>query len=516
MIDHGRLKAPRDSLGVLIEPDAERIYEQISAAASHPAGSVRILDSTVGELRASLRARLGASGPIIVSGHQAEFYHAGVFAKVVAAVCIARNTGGSAGFITVDSDELHANSLTVPQSTGGGLRRIAVAYAESLGSRTAERHPRLSRERWLDFFTRVASTLAHYEVSLLRPFHEAWLNTQEPELDFCEAMERANGGVESALGLSPTRRWRMSALARTPEFRAYAAHIMLDAPRFAELYNAAQAAYRSRFKMRNEQRPVPQLAVGDGRIELPFWLCDADGKRRRLSVARRPDSLELFADAQPIGGGAAAKLETCGRVDEGLTQVLGDWELLPRALMLSSFARLLLADLFIHGIGGARYDGMTDDFVARFFGAPPPPLACVTATLHLPLPHSSVKASDIRAAAHRGRDIRFNPQRHIEELPAELVEARRSLVRQSQSLRAERPDDHARRRGVYNEIRRTNAEMLKAHPWRVAELDQRVEDLRRARQLDSIALDREYFFALHPKRDMLTLIERISATLERC
>lgn len=515
MIDHARLKAPPDSLGVLIEPQAERVYEQISAAASHTAGSVRILDSTVDELRASLRTRLGVSAPLIVSGHQAEFYHAGVFAKVVAAERIARHTGGSPGFITVDSDELHANALTVPQSTGGGLRRIAVAFTESLEHRTTERHPRLSRERWLDFFTRVASELTHYEESLLRPFHEAWLHTHEPQFDFCEAMERANGGVESALGLGPTQRWRISALARTTEFRAYAAHVMLDARRFAELYNAAQAAYRSRFKIRNAQRPVPQLAVADGRIELPFWLCDADGKRRRLSVARRSDSLELFADAQSIGVVAAARLETLGRVDDGLAQVLGEWELLPRALMLSSFARLLLADLFIHGIGGARYDGMTDDFVTRFFGAPPPPLACVTATLHLPLPHSSVNLSDVRAAAHRGRDIRFNPQRHIEELPAELVESRRSLVRQSQALRSERPDDHAGRRGVFDEIRRTNAEMLKAHPWRVAEMDQRVDELRRARQLDAIALDREYFFALHRKPDLLELIERIHAMLDR-
>ena len=32
----------------------------------------------------------------------------------------------------------------------------------------------------------------------------------------------------------------------------------------------------------------------------------------------------------------------------------------------------VLSDLFIHGIGGAKYDELTDEIIRRFFGIEPP------------------------------------------------------------------------------------------------------------------------------------------------
>ena len=49
------------------------------------------------------------------------------------------------------------------------------------------------------------------------------------------------------------------------------------------------------------------------------------------------------------------------------------------------FARLFLCDLFIHGIGGAKYDQMTDAIIERFFGFAPPDYLTVTATAKLPI-----------------------------------------------------------------------------------------------------------------------------------
>ena len=44
----------------------------------------------------------------------------------------------------------------------------------------------------------------------------------------------------------------------------------------------------------------------------------------------------------------------------------------PRALITTMFARLVLSDIFIHGIGGAKYDQVTDAIVRRFFAVEPP------------------------------------------------------------------------------------------------------------------------------------------------
>ena len=51
-----------------------------------------------------------------------------------------------------------------------------------------------------------------------------------------------------------------------------------------------------------------------------------------------------------------------------------------RALTTTLFARLVLGDLFLHGIGGAKYDQVTDQIVRLFFGFEPPEFATISAT----------------------------------------------------------------------------------------------------------------------------------------
>ena len=57
-----------------------------------------------------------------------------------------------------------------------------------------------------------------------------------------------------------------------------------------------------------------------------------------------------------------------------------------RALTNTLFARLFLSDLFIHGIGGGKYDELTDDIIRRFYECEPPDFLVLSATRLLPLP----------------------------------------------------------------------------------------------------------------------------------
>ena len=56
-----------------------------------------------------------------------------------------------------------------------------------------------------------------------------------------------------------------------------------------------------------------------------------------------------------------------------------------RALITTLWARLVLGDLFLHGIGGAKYDQVTHLLIERFFGLPAPGILVLSATLHLPI-----------------------------------------------------------------------------------------------------------------------------------
>src|SRR5262249_11009309 len=86
-----------------------------------------------------------------------------------------------------------------------------------------------------------------------------------------------------------------------------------------------------------------------------------------------------------------------------------------RALTNTMFARLFVAEVFIHGIGGAKYDELTDEIIRRFYGIEPPQFMVFSATLRLPLQSFPVTATDHNRLAVKLRDMRYNPQRHLPE-----------------------------------------------------------------------------------------------------
>lgn len=511
LIRYDRLVAPANHGAVLVEPPNP---VRLVAPCDDATDTLSILDTTRSALRTSLRTRLNLATPVIATGHQPAFVHAGVFAKNVAVDHLVRKTGGSAVFITVDSDLPHATQLVLPQSTSAGLRRVNARIPDIDPRRPYEAQPHTPRDHWLQFFARFASLYEFYDRSLLREFAYAWLTIDDREPDACDAMTRARQATERTLGFTPLTDVRISTIATMPEFRTFVAHCVLHAERLAAAYNQALAGFRRRHRVRAAGRPVPALTRTSDTIELPFWLVRADGPRNRVFARRHDDTIALLAENTAIQEFRVDTLACSSTHDQPWQLEHAGWGVRPRALTLSLFARMFLSNLFIHGIGGAKYDEMMEEFAAEFFGHEPGPTCCVTATLHLPFDHKPVASADIVAARRRARDIRYNPQRHLTHPPANLIARRAELIRRSDELRAQRPRDRAMRRTVFNEIRRVNERILEADPWRAAEYDHQIEQLEAEAAVNDVALDREYFYALHPRAALDELIATLRSTLD--
>lgn len=491
---------------MLVEPPATDLPVCDHAARQnldrHP-----ILDTTLGTLRDQLVADLGWQPPIIVTGHQPEFFHAGVFAKNIAAAALAARAAGTPAFLMVDSDLPKSNRLILPQTTAAGLRQIDALIPGCEPQVAYESQPTVPREHWLQFFARLSAMHELFDHSLLRTFAKAWLEHTDRDVVYADAWTGALAACESALGVDGLRTARISHLAQTRAFRTFAAALISDARQAAEAYNAAQQAYRRRHRVRAAGRPVPPLMMRADLTEVPLWIVRRDEPRRRLFVRDRGAALELSTDNAIIGELPHDALDRAATHADPWPLERDGWSLRPRALTLSAFARLVLADIFIHGIGGAKYDEIMEEWLANWRGITPAPAVCVSATLHLPLAHEPVTLADIRAARHRARDLRYNPQRHLANLPSKLIQRRAELVRASNDLRRRHPRDHERRAVVFREIRHVNEEMLQTDPWRTAEADRHVQTLERDRALTRIARDREYFFALHREDTLEALVK---------
>ena len=123
--------------------------------------------------------------------------------------------------------------------------------------------------------------------------------------------------------------------------------------------------------------------------------------------------------------------EACCAVERLNDLASGSIRLRTRALTTTMFCRYLLGDLFIHGIGGAKYDELGDSIARRFFGIEPPEFLTLSLTAWLGLPQRVATASELAAIDRSIRDLVFNPQRHLSEpLPPEI----RKLINDKQEL----------------------------------------------------------------------------------
>jgi len=292
---------------------------------------------------------------------------------------------------------------------------------------------------------------------------------------------------------------------------------LLNAERFATAYNQALAEYRTRRGIRGRHHPIPDLLTEDGRVELPFWMIRPDRPRHRLAVSQpaRGEVRLWSGDAPAVALSSAALRDNPAAA---LSEALGVWQVRPRALAQTMFARLFACDLFIHGIGGAKYDQITDEIIRGFFGIEPPGYVCVSATLRLPLMRFDVRESQLTAQRRKARDLRYNPQRYlpVERIDAtlrDLIAERAAAIEASEQLRRQRPKDRTARRKAFERIHRANAEILQAAPDLREQARRQIDQLTARLAHNRIAESREWFFALYPKANLAHLRDMLRSEL---
>jgi hypothetical protein len=189
---------------------------------------------------------------------------------------------------------------------------------------------------------------------------------------------------------------------------------------------------------------------------------------------------------------AAAADEAAQRLTRWLRR--NDLRLSPRALTLTMFLRLFVADQFVHGIGGGQYDQVTDGIIASHFGIDPPRFAVVTGTMYLPEALGRVRACVpcVMQEGHRLKHSLLGPRK------AELVSA----------IDAQPPRSPQRYAAFVNLHRQLQAASV-ASPA-LADWEQRLHQTRDREIEESILFDRELFYALQPRDRLESMVARFA------
>ncbi|HZW32598.1 MAG TPA: hypothetical protein VFF52_17925, partial [Isosphaeraceae bacterium] len=290
----------------------------------------------------------------------------------------------------------------------------------------------------------------------------------------------------------------LSAVCQTEGFLWFAAHLLAQLPRYQEVHNRCLAEYRAAHGIRSRHHPVAGLARQGEWLEAPFWVWRAGQPRRRgLWARQRPRVLELRIgdeDQVLVELPLTADGEACCAVERLRELPAQSVRLRTRALTTTLFCRFLLGDLFIHGIGGAKYDELGDEIARRYFGWEPPGFLTLSLTLWLNLPADPATPAELALVNRRLRDLTFNPQRWLSEPFPDAVRnwisARRQAIAAPVTSRRQRI---ARRRI----IRRCNEAL---QPWvegMRAEWTARQARLQAGLRSHRLARNREFAFVLH-------------------
>lgn len=454
-----RFRAPQGDGELLADPTFDCISDIVSRNRQLVDSSDIRLDGTpLSQFRRETRQELSDStGSLILTGHQPELCHPGVWLKTFAAAGLAERLNGSALNLVVDADEVKTTSVKVPVWDADPLRVRSVSISFDSGPADVAYESRPIHDE--PFFATFPERLA--ENTQTWPFEplvaKYWNVAVEHPGPLGERFVAMRSRIEESLGCRvPTL--NVSTMSGSNAFRRFARHILNDVPRFAASYNAAVREYRRQAKLKSKTHPVPELRDG----EAPFW---AVGDGRRQPASAKSDLAHLR----------------------------------PRALTLTLFARLCLGDLFLHGIGGGMYDAVTDAIIRDFFRIEPPAYQVLTGTLRLPFPPFPHTADDATRLAHRHRDLFWNPQRLLTGSEAE----------RRVELQAEQPATKAERKRRANEIRSLNENLRpRVEPTRAA-LAREAERARIEAGANAILQARDYAGILFPEKSIGPFLQSV-------
>jgi hypothetical protein len=457
----------------------------------------------------------GEAPRLVVTGHQPGLFHPGVWVKNFAAAAIARACDRVALNLIVDNDIPKDSAIRVPAFQEGRLRAIPVEFDRWPGEIPYEDWNVGDESKFASFADRTREVL---DDAVSDPLLERfWSEAVRRRGDVAAVGLRfalARREIEASWGVSNLE-IPLSAVCQTDSFLWFASHLIAQLPRYQAIHNGCLARYRAAHHIRSRHHPVAELGSVDEWLEAPFWVWRAGHPRRRPLLARqrgRTVDIRIAGESDLLASlPLTPEGEACCAVERLRELPAKSVRLRTRALTTTMFARLVLGDMFIHGIGGAKYDELGDEIIRQFCGFGPPGFLTLSLTQRLGLPTRPVDPDDLAAVDREIRDLTFNPDRHLHEpFPGEvrtIIGAKRAAVASPVTSRRERA-------GRARAIRRYNDAL---QPWVEAirgELAERRHAVREGLRSNRIARSREFASVLHSESRLESVLRGIGAALE--
>ena len=530
-ITYRKLQAPRDNGEILLDPPVTQTgdllhknQQRLQAFAELMIAGVRfedlqktarreLKDAAIHHTQAYQSVdtdTIHALSTLALTGHQPTLFHPGVWFKSFCLAAISQQVQALGINLIMDQDLTTPSTIQCP----GGTPELAlienIEFDVHAPDIAIEDYRLQDNHLFESFPDRVKAQLG--DLSKDSILHSFWSLALEAKTDLVGLkFAQARHQLESQMGLGNLDvPW--SKICCTSSFARFTFHLMQHAEPFRQIYNDAVLEYRQVHRLRSQFHPVPELEQLGNRFELPLWIWSSGNPQRQRMFCTITDKQIRISDQ-------LESLDLVLELDEGTdacVQQIQHWQteglrIRSRALTTTMYSRLLLGDLFIHGIGGGKYDQVTDLIIQRFFGSLPPDVSIATATLHLSGPAPKDPSDEIDTIRTDLRNIQFSPEKYIKKQQDANNHTDNTLIAQKQKLINQydliecKHEWHQRVQSINHQLRLTIPNV----PSQLVEQLQQLKIIQKNRLL---LQSREFPFILFPQKTFTALLETVLNT----
>lgn len=453
---------------------------------------------------------------IMATGHQAIWHHCGIWAKNLAMCKFAKAVDGNSLHLVLDHD-ICDTAMVLPKQNTDGSWYFEKIEVEPKQDAVPLEFRRVSQESYIKtFIDTVINPHAGQFCSDIWSKCAVLKKNKIPRFNnIADLITYFQGVLNVALGLDMAY-LPVSKLSQSSAFINFVISIILDAASFATTYNDAIAKQINESKI-NTGETIRRLILdkATGLTELPFWLLLPNGKHTSLYVtSNKTNKIRISTASTELGNLDSGYIS--GKTDQlkNILERLG-YRLRPKAVSLTLFVRLFLADWFVHGIGGALYEPATDYIIENYYRMKPLRFGVATCTMILPLPDAiAFPNNSISQLKHKLHNIKHNPEKYIDESvlkrepAASLLQAKKERIAQAK----DRSLPCVLRKSAWSSLSIINQKLFEYAKDTVKILDKRIAELRKNAISQEVCNYREYFFGLFPEKKLHKVAESLAFT----
>ena len=445
---------------------------------------------------------------IIQTGHSPAITHPGVLIKHSLVNSIAKRVNGIGINMVVDNDASNDNCLNIPDINDLDSSVEKIEYHPGLRNLAFEEIRYTDSTQLPAFKERVLKSL-HNPVmkKTFEDFMNVVIKLSEETLQFSDLFTYARHAFLTRFGINNLE-VPVSHISETDSFLNFFLHITANSRCFVDIYNTKLREYRTLKKISSKANPLPDLMEKGFVVEIPFWMWKRDEPRKSLFASISNDSrISIICENKIVEhfdfGGRNRSTENLERLK---TLISNGIKIRPKAIANTMYSRMFFSDLFVHGIGGAKYDLITDEIIREFFGVEPPEYATISATLHLPYEPLDVSKEDINALKHVIKDMSHNPDRYASDTILDDAEMK-SMVNEKKELITKESHGTKEKHLTFGRIKQINSLMKDKISPLIKEKENEMEDLDKKLRYNSIVTNRDYPFCLYPESMLRELLK---------